>query len=87
MTVHTKMAALLTLSAALFTGSSEAAVPSCGLFPEGRVFYSSNQCARGPCYKYRVTGMRRDAGIFSVAVYGNGYYEWVYIRNDLYRCN
>ncbi len=86
MTVRTTLAALATLTAAIFSSSATAAPPPCRIVPVGTVYYSAERCSRGPCYQFRVTGNRPDAGIFSVGVYGNGYYQWVYIRQDIYRC-
>lgn len=86
MKIRATLAALLLLPAVLVAADAAAAPPPCRIVPVGTVYYSAERCARGPCYMYKVTGNRPSAGIFSVAIYGNAYYQWYYIRNELYRC-
>ena len=58
----------------LWLGLSGDAMAACPAV--GKTWYSQQQCSRGPCYKYVVTGVR--SGLASIAVYRNGYYQWIY---------
>ena len=64
-----------------FASTAAAACPKVGT-----TWYSSQQCARGPCYMYKVTGTNADLDIYSVAVYANGYYRWVHVKQIIYSC-